>query len=131
MTDTPQSVHAMFCQETKTEPTYRVHERSYYDFQAYRFTAEDLKLVIRHLQRENRAMNGARYSLRVDKLLDFEYRHFDSLLSEARAKERNRHKIKTAAEKTLQQFRPVVVESPVTEPDTTQTLKDILRRAGG
>ena len=49
-------------------------------------------------------MNCAAYCLRLDKLLDFEYRHFDGLLSMARAVDRNRVRT-TPAQRVVAQFR--------------------------
>jgi hypothetical protein len=49
-------------------------------------------------------MNGAHYSLRLDRLLDFEHAKFDGLLSEARAMQKSRPK-RTHQERALQEWR--------------------------
>lgn len=124
--DTPASIHAVFCSATGTTPNLMIHERAYADFIAHGFTGDDLRCVLDYLRRENKRMNGAKFSMRLDRLLDFEYRHFDSILCEARARERNQKQPLTPREKVLQQLRPTVSN---TETGTVAiTIKDVLRK---
>ena len=95
-----ESIHACYCSCSGLSVNLMVHSRAIVDFLAHGFTEDDLRCVLLHLKRENARMNGAAYSLRIDRLLDFEYRRFDSLLSEARAQQRNRV-VRTPAERVL------------------------------
>lgn len=104
MTQNAQLVHAVFTQETSRQSNFAVWERAYVDFLSKGYTCDDLRLVLRFIARENRRMNGAAFSLRQNKLFDFEYMHFDALLQEARAKDRNARKAKTESEKTLARY---------------------------
>ena len=99
-----ESLHIAYQNVTGLEVRLPVWERSFSDFLAHGFTESDLVLVLTYLKRENKRMNGAAYSLRLDKLLDFEYRHFDGLLSEAKSKDRNRIRT-TPAKRVVAQFR--------------------------
>lgn len=88
--DTPEQLHSIFCKETGREACFPIWQRAYLDYLSKGYTCADLSLVLRYIKRENNRMNGAAFSLRQDKLFDFEYMHFDALLNEARAKDRNR-----------------------------------------
>lgn len=103
--DEAKLIHAAFSEEIGAEPKFKVHERAYFDFIATGYTADDVRLVIRHIKSENKKMNGAEHSLRVDRLLDFDYRRFDSLLTQAKAIRRNRIKPASEKEKTLTAWR--------------------------
>lgn len=108
MSDHPESakvIHSAFFEESGAEPNYRVHERAYHDFISTGYTVADLRLVMQHIKSENKKMNGAKHSLRLDRLLDFDYRRFDSLLTEAKAIRRNRIPKPTEKEKTLTAWR--------------------------
>lgn len=115
MNDDAKLIHAAFTEESGAEPNYRVHERAYHDFIATGYTVADLRLVMQHLKSENKKMNGAKHSLRLDRLLDFDYRRFDSLLNCAKAQHRNRIKPPTPREAVLHAFRGVAPE-PVGNP---------------
>jgi hypothetical protein len=99
-----QSLHNCYCTLSGFEARYAIHERAYAEFIAAGFTEDDLRCVILFLKRENKSGNRT-YSLRLNKLLDFEFRHFDSLLGEARARDRNRIKPPTNAQRVVEQFR--------------------------
>lgn len=101
MTDTPESIHAAFCLETGMACNFRVWERAFLHFITHGFTTADLEIVLRYLKRENKRMTGAAFSLRPDKIFDFEYMRFDSLLGEARAKERNIRKAQSSSERAV------------------------------
>jgi len=103
-------IHDTFTDEIGAEPNYRVHERAYYDFLAAGYTADDLRLVMQYLKLENKRMNGAKHSLRLDRLLDFDYRRFDSLLNCARAVKRNAVLPPTPREVVLHEFRRTAPE---------------------
>lgn len=99
-----ESLHACYVSCTGLAVNLRVQERAFSHFLSVGYTEDDLRCVLCYLKRENKRMKGAAYSLRLSKLLDFEYRHFDDLLSEARAKERNRV-VRTPAQRVVAQFR--------------------------
>jgi hypothetical protein len=85
-----ESLHACYTQMTHVEIRIQVWERAFADFLEHGYTCDDLQLVLGHILRENRRMQGAKFSLRLNTLLDFEYMRFDSLLGEAKAIQRNR-----------------------------------------
>lgn len=105
-TDTITDLHACYCRMTGLEVKQAIHERAWFDFIAKGFTGDDLRCVLEYLLAQNRTMKGeARFSLRLNRLLDFTYEHFDSILAEARAKEKNRRPKRTAASQALSEFR--------------------------
>lgn len=114
--DTPQMLHEAFCSGTKSTPNYRVWERAYADFLDKGYTCADLVMVLAHIVRENKRMNGAAYSLRQNKLFDFEYMHFDALLNEAKGKARNRRPAPTPRQ-VVEELRNRVVD-----PETSSTI---------
>ena len=113
-----QAIHSVYCIESGMSPTYAVQERAYHDFLSKGFTVDDLRLVLRHLKRENQRMNGASYSLRVDRIFDFDYRRFDAFLSEARATNRNRRPAPTAKDNVIQ------LRERVVNPEQSSTMPD-------
>jgi|SRR6185503_4096041 len=115
-------LHQTFCQITGFEPKYAIYERSWADYVTKGFTEADLRCVLLFLIGENRR-NTFSYSLRLGKLLDFQYHHFADLLAEAQAKHRNRRSPKTARESVLNSFRPAVVEPVV---GMAKSVKEIL-----
>lgn len=121
-----ESVHACYCSCSGLSVNLRVHERAIVDFLAHGFTEDDLRMVLLHLKRENGRMSGASYSLRIDRLLDFEYRRFDSLLSEARAQHRNRV-VRTPAERVLATRTGGVM--PTHTGDTSRAAGEVARAA--
>jgi len=92
MTTIIEQLHNCYVEQTGLQVNLRVHERAWMDFIEHGYTVDDLRLVLQHLKRENRRMECCQFSVRLDRLLDFEYRHFDSMLAEARAIERNRRR---------------------------------------
>lgn len=121
-----QECHKVFCAETGTEPNMAIHQRAYADFISKGYTPDDLRLVIWFLKRENKRMNGAKFSMRLDKLLDFDYRHFDGLLCEAKPVWRNTKPV-SAKTQVLQQFRRT------SEPDggpAPRIVKDVMKGMG-
>lgn len=127
MTAALQSLHATYCSMTGRHVTYRIHESVFADFIKKGFTEHDLRIVLAHLLSENRRMRGARYSLALDKLLDWEYRHFDSLLSEAKAKYRN-HRKPTPRDKALAAYMKPVDPELAPQPLMARSVKDVLRK---
>lgn len=95
-----EQLHGTYQTITGIEVRLPVWERAFMDYLAHGFTADDLRLVLGHLIRENKRMNGARFSLRLNTLLDYQYERFDAFLGEARAMERNRVK-RSPAERVL------------------------------
>src|SRR6185295_4995290 len=116
-------LHDIYVEMTGKCANYSINEAVYHDFIKKGFTCNDLRIVLAYLARENRRMRGAQYSTRLDLLMDWEYRRFDSLLSEAKAHHRNRCSPKTARESVLNSFRPVLSESVTGLP---RSVKDIL-----
>lgn len=104
MNDQLKAIYDCYCNISGFNPRYAIHERAIAEFVTAGFVEDDLRCVLLFLKRENRRGNCT-YSLRIDKLLDFEFRHFDALLSEARCKERNRPKVATPAQAVLANFR--------------------------
>ena len=114
MTLTPiETLHATWCREASHNPqeplrvNIRVWERAYADFLSKGYTEEDLAVVIRHVKYVNKK-EDKKFSLRQNKFFDFEYMHFDSLLQEAQARNRNRRPAPTEKEKAIESLRPVV-----------------------
>lgn len=95
-----EQLHTTYQDVTHIEVRLAVWERAFQDYLDHGFTCDDMKLVLNHLMRENRRMNGARFSLRLNTLLDYQYERFDAFLGEARAMERNRVR-RTPAERVL------------------------------
>lgn len=124
---TIEELHACYCQMTHLEIRLPVWERAFNDFLAHGFTCADLQLVLGHIQRENRRMNGARFSLRLNTLLDYQYERFDSLLSEAKAMQRNRVQ-RTPAEKVLASR--TGGESVTVTANTARPIRDVLKTMG-
>lgn len=114
-----ESLHACYQQMTHLEIRLPAWERRFAAFLSAGYTVDDLQTVLGHLMRENRKMNGAHYSLRLDRLLDFEHAKFDGLLAEARAMQNSRPK-RTHQERALQAWRGLP-----TQTGTSDTSKPI------
>jgi hypothetical protein len=99
-----ESLHACYEQMTHLQIRLPVWERRFSAFLSAGYTVDDLQLVLGHLLRENRRLNGAHYSLRLDRLLDFEHAKFDGLLAEAKAMQKSRPK-RSHQERALQEWR--------------------------
>lgn len=105
-------LHHLYQDMTHLQVHLQVWEMAWADFLAHGYNDNDLALVLTHLLAENRRMKGARFSLRLNTLLDWQYERFDSLLSEARAVKRNRV-VRSPRDQALSEFRRT--------PSTTQT----------
>ena len=107
MTSSPQSIieslHKLYCDSTGTEPKPLLWERSWYDYLQAGFNLSDLEIVLKWIKREN-SIRDFKRSLNLGKLIGGDLTHFDSLLCEARAVQRN-HKPVTAKQKVVQEFR--------------------------
>jgi hypothetical protein len=121
-----ESCHQCYCQMTHMEIRLPIWERAFSDFLEHGFTVEDLQMVLGYLMRENRRMNGAKFSLRLNTLLDFEYRRFDSFLSEAKAIQRNK-RVTKPADKALDEWRGLPTKTGTD--NTARTAGDVLRSA--
>lgn len=99
-------LHKVWCMETGQTANQRIWERAYVDFLQH-YTADDLRLVLQHIKSLNKK-SDAKFSLRLNKFFDFEYMHFDALLSEAKATKRNRRPAPDAKTAALSELRPVV-----------------------
>lgn len=122
MNDPIQELHDLYCSITKRSVRRVIHERVYSDFLEKGFTSDDLRVVLEYLLSENR--KGAKWSTFHDKIFDFEYRHFDSILSEARARQRNRVKVANPAQRVVEQFRNT---KTVTEQAPAKSVGQLLR----
>lgn len=125
-----QSLHADYCRLTSGTAKFAIWEQAWYRFEKAGFTQDDLRCYIQHLQRENRRMNSAAYSLALHKFLDDEFKYFDSMLSVARAYERNRRKPMTPVQQVKQEWHPTVdPEQALVQPDNVIPIKDALKKA--
>lgn len=102
----------------------RATERIWYEFASMDFTEDDLRCVLADLMRFNRASNGAKFRINLQKICG-DPETFASLLGEARAKERNRKKPPTAKDQVLQNLRPTVGE-PLSG-QNTRTLSEVFQ----
>lgn len=116
--------HSTFCRLTNGTAKFAIWEREWHAFSQH-YSVDDLRCYLEFLQRENKRMNGAAYSLSLHRILDSEYKHFDALLSLAKAAERNRRVI-TPREQVLQSFNPVVGE---VAPNNVVSFKEALKKA--
>lgn len=121
-----EQLHQAYCAETGNQPTLTVWERAYFDFLKH-FTVEDLRLVCQFVKAKNRKMNGATYSVAPKKLFDFEYLHFDSLLSEAKAWNRNKPKPTTPQQSVLNALRPKIGDDLTTTATIAAAQTDIIK----
>lgn len=102
-----------------------IWEHAFSDFLSKGYTPEDLQLVLGHLLRENRRMNGAKYSLRLNTLLDWQYERFDSFLAEARAVKRNRV-VRSGGDVALSEWRGV--ETKTAAERAAVPARDVLKK---
>ena len=102
--NTPSDLHPLWCALTgqQLNPPW-VWDRLWVEF-AKRFTADDLITVVRHMQRRNKQMEGAKFGFNVKRVCG-DLEHFGSLLAEVRALQRNQRKPPTSAEKVLARWR--------------------------
>lgn len=127
MTDQLHAIHDCYVAMTGKCVKYSVHEAVYHHFTQKGFTCDDLRLVLEYLASENRRMRGAQYSTRHDKLFDWDFQHFDSLLSEAKARYRNRRPKLTGKAKVLAQYERKVNSELTPVPLVAKSVKDCLR----
>lgn len=92
-------LHDLWCSLTEQELHRKATERLFWEFHNDGFTSDDMRCVIGYMQRCNSKGNG-RYKIQAHKVLgDLEV--FASILAEARGRERNARKAKTASEKIM------------------------------
>lgn len=108
------SLHAAWELASKTTLKLKVWERGIASFIEAGFTEDDVRCVFAYARRENAKFTSAiqGFTITPFKVFDFEYRWFDSLLSQARASERNRRPAPTERDKVI-----ALREKPV-EPET-------------
>lgn len=123
------ALHDAYTSITGLEVKKCIHIRAYADYLAHGFTLDDWRCVLLYLRLQNRRMNGAAYSLRLNSLLDFEYHKFDSFLAEARAVHRNRV-VPSAREKVLNSWRGMPPETATanTAVQAKSVVKDALAK---
>ena len=123
MTSSIQSLLDTYNTLTGSVARYGVYERAAFDWFKAGFTLDDFKLVIGYLKRENQR-NDYKYSMKLSKLLN-DHEHFNDLLNEATAKERNRIKPRTPQQTVVDEFRHTMT---TTQPAPALSLKDVMRR---
>ncbi len=101
-----------------------LYDASLFPFVRAGFTADDMRIVIEFIQRENKR-NHYQYGLKLGSLIN-DLQRFNDLLEEAKAKERNRRPATTPKEKVLSQLRPTVSENLTST--GAMTVKDVLRK---
>lgn len=126
-----EALHAAWEKASGTTLKLRIWERGIADFIEAGFTCEDIQIVFRYARRENAKFTSAiqGFTITPFKVFDFEYRWFDSLLSQARASERNRRPPPTEKEKVVA-LRERVVEPETADPrinGTGRHLSDVLK----
>lgn len=109
----------------------KVWERAFADFIAHGYTCEDIAVCFRYARRENARFtsNIQGFTITPFKVFDFEYRWFDSLLSQARTSERNRRPKPTERERIIA-AREMVVEPEMGDSRINGVgmhLKDVLK----
>lgn len=104
------SLHAAWERASGTTLKLKVWERGIDSFIKAGFTEADVICVFKYARRENARFtsNIQGFTITPFKVFDFEYRWFDSLLSQARASERNRRPKPTECERTLATYKQVV-----------------------
>lgn len=120
-------LHDCYCKMTGFCANYRVYEGAWHHFSKSGYTENDLRAVLSYLLLENRR-NRYAYSLKLSKLLDWQHHHFDALLCEARAKQRNRRPQPTQRDKVLSAYLKEVRPDEKPQPLICQSVKDVLRR---
>lgn len=108
MTTDPQSIvaelHRVYCALTGSSAKLMVWERDWLAFSQTGYTKEDLQSVLFWILRENKKLEKKyQRSVWLSKLIG-DLRHFDDMLNEAQASNRN-HKPATPKAQVLQQFR--------------------------
>lgn len=131
-------LHEHYCELTGFRIRQSVGElnrsHSWYLFNQYGFTDDDLVAVVRYLQRKIKDGSRNAGALKFDNLI-VQLDRFEEDLGLARAEERNRKPAPTPRERVLEQARPTVV--PMTPKDAQITAKPVgelianLKRAAG
>lgn len=128
--NTVEQIHAAWEKASGQPIRIKVWERAFHDFAEKGFTPEDIACVFAYARRENaKFTSGIKFTITPFKVFDFEYRYFDSLLSQARASERNHRPRLTEKDKVIA-LRERVVEPEANDPrinGTGRHFKDILK----
>lgn len=97
------SLHAAWESASGTTLKLKIWERGIDHFIQAGFTEADIVCVFKYARRENARFTGSiqGFTITPFKVFDFEYRWFDSLLSQARAGERNRRPSPTPKEQVM------------------------------
>lgn len=111
------TLHAAWERASRTTLKIKVWERAIAHFIEAGFTEEDVLCVFKYSRRENAKFTSSiqGFTITPFKVFDFEYRWFDSLLSQARASERNHRPPPTAKEQAIQ-LREKVIEPETADP---------------
>jgi hypothetical protein len=123
MVDHLKAILAAWCEITGQEVKYRPVERLLWEFHQMDFTADDLRCVVQGMKRHN-SKSDSKYKIQLHKVIG-DLETFASMLAEFRAKERNRPKPPSPAQRVVSEFR----RSPgqVQDKDCL-SLKDVFKR---
>lgn len=108
------SLHAAWEKASGTILKIKIWERAIASFIEAGYTEADVEICFRYAHRENAKFTSAiqGFTITPFKVFDFEYRWFDSLLSQARASERNRRPAPTPKEVVISlREKPVDLET--------------------
>lgn len=109
LAQTLQAMHTKFCELTGTDPRilrYLLCERQWYEFARSGFTIEDLELVLKRINAENRN-NGREYqrSLKLSRVIGDPARFAEDLAEAVREKQRRTTNTITPREQAVGELR--------------------------
>lgn len=110
MTESIQSIHAVWCQTTGQELHFKATERIFYEMAKLDFKPDDLLCVLTHVLWYNKTHKHAPMKVQIHKLCgDLEI--FASILADAKQRERSQPKKPTPKEIVLHEFRGITPET--------------------
>lgn len=128
-------LHKEFCQETGMELRLGLgeysRERAWHEFHKAGFTAEDLRLVIRHLKKKIKDKERNPGALKFSNLIE-RPEAFEEELGLAKAEQRNAKPAPTPKERVVQAFRPAA--APAAPSQTAKPIAEYieaLRKSAG
>lgn len=120
-------LHELWCSMTQQELHKKSTERLFWQFHNEGFSADDMSIVVKYMQRSN-AKGGGRYKLAAHKVLgDLEI--FASILAMAKAENRNRRPGPTPKEQVMA-LRDPLLKTEEADPRISgngRHLKDVLK----
>ena len=123
-----QDLHAAWESASGQEVNYRATERIFYAAHQMDFTADDVKIAVKHLIRFNNKNDGAKFRINVFKIIG-DLESFAALVAEARATDRNRRANPTPKDKVIQLREHVINPDEAPQADTSVNAKEILKKA--